>query len=1117
MLATKENLISREKYADFKKKIEENYRGQTVYERIVNPSRDRTVDYPFSPYSPPAIAIGALNQGKLFSHQRDTIELISQRINTLIMLPTGSGKSISSILTSLKKTLEEGKNVLFLYPSQRIAKANCEILRKNLIKMHFDWALDITLLPEDELVHTALDLSRIIVTDVKYVHSHLLKKHKHFENILKDLDLIIIEELQLYRGIFGSNCAYLFRRLRRIAANYGRNPVFLLTSKPIQNYYEFIKKLLGLEIESNAVVNKDGRGLHLQEIIFWVPPIDKVEEPYKKAEEKRFEIRRTDYFSEVLKLVAKGVAEGLNTIIVSKPFPLSEYDINLFGQTIEEILRKEGKTKKGKFFWGDDLNDIRSNMLRSNLDWSDINLVIYAGFKGPISEVRNDIMHIGDNIKTLIYILFPQTPSYQFYVNHPEELFERGDIELERGIREPNLSIDIANKALIEKHFLHLLIDNPAQKEEIEELFQKDGLDIFNSKREEISLEKEEFWCLDENGKAKKAYKELYKLKSAQEWLGLGAGDDIFILDPDNAYEVISEGSEASRESLGLSDELFCYEELYPGSIAMINGRRYRVDSWRDKKIIIRPNIEFVVTFKDQGLNVEFEKGSSRAMCNGKVAFGLEESKIKEKVLGYRSFKNYDIEKPEIVTYKGKDILIPKTFAFKGLRLFFEEVSSEIIHTITHLLLSMLKTVYSLEPKELGKYINDNSIYLYDKLHENIDALHYLNDEQMLLDLFKRSYQILIDCPCENGCPGCIQIFECSNKEYNEKLNKLDTILYLGKLLNKKEEAEKYVRFKSKGIDEEEKLGEIVYKSLFILDKKCKSKITSPYNHKFFDEAERKCYGEEIAGLCSETDKKVYILKGLKEASCYEVVSHEFFHNWQYEGNLNKIFSYYNENDIDDKQNILYRGLVFIEGSSTWAAYKSIDYFGLRELMYSTETRHYAEYREGFILIKYLETKYGLVNTLKFLKNGPFSEYIDLNKLYRDSRIYEMIVEQESINHRNKGELVCLGPEYLAKTTDLVRITHYFKRHAPFNFHDNLAMFSIEDILKKYGSCGENILKEEFIKAMILVLGRSPMKLELPCQFCKSKDKETLLDGAVLIKGKGVCDLIIKRILEECA
>jgi len=1106
-----------DKHSKFHQQVDEIYRGQTVYQRTVQPSNSRTVSFPFHPKSPPAIAIESLEGEGLLGHQKEVFELVTERKNALIMLPTGSGKSTSTILITLKKTLEEGKNVLFIYPSQKAAQAHSEILKKTLRNMHFDWVLDVTLFPDEKIEHTPLDLPRVLVTDVKSLHSLVLKRHKEIKNIFLDLDLIIIEELHLFRGIFGSNCSLLFRRLKRIAAVYESQPVFLLTSKPIQNYFEFIQKLCGIEVEADAVINKDSMGLHSQDVIFWVPPIDKVKKVYSKAEEKRYELERTDYFNEIFKLVVCGVSAGLNTVVVSQPFPLCDHDVNLFGQNIEEILRREGKSKSGKYFFGNDLCIIRSKLIQNALDWSEIDLIIYAGFNGPISEVKNDIMHIGRKLKTYIYIIFPQMPAYQFYVNHPEELFERGvnvDYSIERVSREPNLSIELSQEALIAKHLKHLLLEHPLQRDELVKFFQKSIVDYFDNHFDGISKKKDFFWFINKEGKARKESIELFMIERQEDWTGLVSGDDLYVSDPDNAYSIISE-EEAGKLFLKLSDTIFCYEEYFPGAICIIDDRRYRVLSWKGQKIHLKPGVEFGIVFKEQELKPRFSIYERKVMCKGSVQFGLENASIQGVVKGYRSFKNYDIENPEYVKYKSDTKLPKEALCYFGLRLHFKNISIEVIHTLSHLLLSALKTVYSIEPDELGLYFDKSSLFLYDKLNENKDVLFFLNDEQVLLDLFNRAFQILIDCPCESGCPGCIQLFECVSEKYNGNLNKLDTLEFLGKLLKKEKVAGRHVKYKSVGIENNQKLGAIVKKSIFILDKKCKANISSPYDHKFFDEAERKYYGEGLAGLCSSKDRKVYILKGLKEASCFEVVSHEFFHNWQMEGNLNKIFNYYNLAQIDDIKNIPYRGLLFAEGSSTWAAYKAIDYFGLRELMYTTEMRHYSEYREGFILMKFLEEKFGLVETLNILKKGSLKGNIDLNRLYHDSGIYDMIIDKGRTNYRNKGELICLGPEYLSKTTDLVRLTHYITRPIP-SIGSNLAINSIKNILEKFGSCGEKILKEEFIKAISSVLGRTPAEIKLPCISCKSWDKETLLDASVLIKGKDVCDTIVKRLAFEC-
>ncbi len=57
----------------------------------------------------------------------------------------------------------------------------------------------------------------------------------------------MIDEAHVYRGVFGSHVANVLRRLRRIAAAYGTEPRFLLTSATIANPVELAERLTGLE------------------------------------------------------------------------------------------------------------------------------------------------------------------------------------------------------------------------------------------------------------------------------------------------------------------------------------------------------------------------------------------------------------------------------------------------------------------------------------------------------------------------------------------------------------------------------------------------------------------------------------------------------------------------------------------------------------------------------------------------------------------------------------------------------------------------------------------------------------------------------------------------------
>ena len=59
--------------------------------------------------------------------------------------------------------------------------------------------------------------------------------------------MVVVDEAHVYRGVFGSHVANVLRRLRRIAAAYGTEPRFLLSSATIANPLELAERLTGLE------------------------------------------------------------------------------------------------------------------------------------------------------------------------------------------------------------------------------------------------------------------------------------------------------------------------------------------------------------------------------------------------------------------------------------------------------------------------------------------------------------------------------------------------------------------------------------------------------------------------------------------------------------------------------------------------------------------------------------------------------------------------------------------------------------------------------------------------------------------------------------------------------
>lgn len=91
-----------------------------------------------------------------------------------------------------------------------------------------------------------------------------------WSSFLRALRFVVIDECHTYRGVFGSHVAQVVRRLRRLCARYGADPVFLLASATAAQPSVAAGRLTGLPVREVAD-DASPRG----EMVFalWEPPL----------------------------------------------------------------------------------------------------------------------------------------------------------------------------------------------------------------------------------------------------------------------------------------------------------------------------------------------------------------------------------------------------------------------------------------------------------------------------------------------------------------------------------------------------------------------------------------------------------------------------------------------------------------------------------------------------------------------------------------------------------------------------------------------------------------------------------------------------------------------------
>ena len=72
--------------------------------------------------------------------------------------------------------------------------------------------------------------SHLVLTNPDMLHRSLLPGHRRWGEVWAGLELVVVDECHHYRGVFGSQVAWVLRRLLRVAASYGARPRLLLMS-----------------------------------------------------------------------------------------------------------------------------------------------------------------------------------------------------------------------------------------------------------------------------------------------------------------------------------------------------------------------------------------------------------------------------------------------------------------------------------------------------------------------------------------------------------------------------------------------------------------------------------------------------------------------------------------------------------------------------------------------------------------------------------------------------------------------------------------------------------------------------------------------------------------------
>ncbi|MCP5032037.1 MAG: DEAD/DEAH box helicase [Actinomycetia bacterium] len=392
-------------------------------------------------------------EGGLWSHQAQAIDLIRDGQSVVVATGTASGKSLTyqlPIAESIVSGLRSGSSLL-LYPTKALAQ---DQLR----------AFGGLTIPDLKAATYDGDASRqqrswarananVILTNPEMLHHGLLPYHGKWATFLKRLDYVVIDELHVLRGIFGTHVAHLIRRLRRACARYGSDPTFVFCSATIGAPEQLAAELCGKPI---VAITDDGAPCAPRRIALIQPALVDPDRGIRQSP-------ATETINAVSQLVTAGhrviafcASRALTERVAAGTAKALPPEL---GDTVRPYragyLAAERRQIEDELAAGSLRAVVATSALELGVDISGLDATVLCGFPGTIASLWQQIGRSGrSGVSSLSVLVAGEDQLDQWFVNHPSDLFERPP--------EP-VVVNVENPHIRDPHLGCAAYENPLQ------------------------------------------------------------------------------------------------------------------------------------------------------------------------------------------------------------------------------------------------------------------------------------------------------------------------------------------------------------------------------------------------------------------------------------------------------------------------------------------------------------------------------------------------------------------------------------------------------------------------------------------------------------------------------
>ncbi|MBO9705930.1 MAG: DEAD/DEAH box helicase, partial [Arthrobacter sp.] len=379
-----------------------------------------------------------------YEHQVAAAERAHAGDHVVIATGTASGKSLAyqlpavdavhrselRVLAEPGKLHDDGATVLYLAPTKALAAdqlASLHSLRLGTLRAEsYDGDTDAS------SRRWIREHANIILANPDMLHHGILPNHSWWARFFRRLRYVVIDEAHSYRGVFGSHVANLLRRLRRVCAYYGAEPVFLAASATAAEPAESFSRLIGAPV---TAVTEDASPRGATTVAFWEPRLTELQG------ENGAPTRRTA-IAESADMLANLVSSHVRTIAFIKSRRGAERIASITKRLLDDVdpslpgriaayrsgyLPEERRALEASLRSGELLGVSSTSALELGIDISGLDAVLVAGWPGTRASFFQQIGRAGRAGQDAVAaFVASDDPLDTYLVHHPEAVFDVG-------------------------------------------------------------------------------------------------------------------------------------------------------------------------------------------------------------------------------------------------------------------------------------------------------------------------------------------------------------------------------------------------------------------------------------------------------------------------------------------------------------------------------------------------------------------------------------------------------------------------------------------------------------------------------------------------------------------